>query len=73
MGAESSVLEGCEWGDEVPSDALDWDLQHAITKDDRQVTVFQPKKDERKYKDMLQQLALVWAVYIRFGVSVLNK
>lgn len=53
------MLEGCEWGDEVNADSLDWDLQHAETKDGRAITVFQPQKSERKYRDMIQQLAKV--------------
>ena len=59
MGAENSVLEGCEWGEEVLSAGLDWDLQHALSKDGRLITVFQPRKNERKYNDMIQQLAKV--------------
>ncbi|XP_076436230.1 protein-associating with the carboxyl-terminal domain of ezrin-like [Babylonia areolata] len=57
MGAENSVLEGCEWGEEVLAAGLDWDLQHAELQDSRPITVFQPCKNERKYKDMIQQLA----------------
>ncbi|KAL8617693.1 hypothetical protein ACOMHN_039641 [Nucella lapillus] len=57
MGAENSVLEGCLWGEEVVTAGLDWDLQHAELKDGRPITVFQPRKNERKYNDMIRQLA----------------
>ena len=59
MGAENSILEGCQWGEDVLAAGLDWDLQHASTKDGRPITVFQPRKSERKYKDMIHQLAKV--------------
>lgn len=59
MGAENSVLEGCVWGEEVSSTDLDWTLQQADLKDGGLVTVFEPKKYERKYDDMLQCLAQV--------------
>ncbi|KAK7502601.1 hypothetical protein BaRGS_00006176 [Batillaria attramentaria] len=57
MGAENSILERCQWGEEVQVSGLDWNLQHAETKDGRLVTVFEPKKFERKYNEMLQRLA----------------
>lgn len=59
MGADNSVLEGCEWGEDVSECNLNWSLQHATAKDGRQVTVFHPKKGERKYHDMLERLAQV--------------
>ena len=59
MGAENSILEGCQWGEDVLAAGLDWDLQHASAKDGRPITVFQPRKSERKYKDMSHQLAKV--------------
>ena len=60
MGAESSVLEGCEWGEPLHGPPiLSWQMTPVTKPDGSAVTVFGPKQGERKDADLLRKAATV--------------
>ena len=63
MGAENSVLEGCEWGEplSVPP-VLPWQLTPVTKPDGSVVTVFGPKQTDKKDNDLLKKAAVVSSI-----------
>ncbi|XP_005104973.3 uncharacterized protein LOC101853875 [Aplysia californica] len=58
MGAENSVLEGCEWGDPVQAPPiLPWQLTPVTKPDGSAASVFEPKNAEGKDGDLLRKAA----------------
>ncbi|XP_050417803.1 protein-associating with the carboxyl-terminal domain of ezrin [Patella vulgata] len=59
MGAESSILSDCDWGDKFPltNSHGDWTLQQAITQTGLAVSVFQHTRKDRKEIDILKKAA----------------
>ncbi|KAH9490194.1 Protein-associating with the carboxyl-terminal domain of ezrin [Bulinus truncatus] len=60
MGAENSILEGCQWDDpvEVPPNFL-WQLSPITNTDGTDATVFEPKNAEGKDSHLLKKCALI--------------
>ncbi|GFS23073.1 protein-associating with the carboxyl-terminal domain of ezrin-like, partial [Elysia marginata] len=54
MGAENSVLEGCEW-DEPLESSLPWTIYPVVKADGATATVFQAKIAEKKDGDLLKK------------------
>ncbi|RUS85921.1 hypothetical protein EGW08_006324 [Elysia chlorotica] len=54
MGAENSILEGCEWNEPLES-SLPWIINPVVKPDGAAATVFQAKKVEKKDGDMLKK------------------
>ena len=58
MGAENSVLEGCEWEEPLQS-SLRWTINPVVKPDGATATVFQAKLADKKDGDLLKKNTLV--------------
>lgn len=60
MGAENSILEGCQWDDPVECPPnFQWQLSPIKKSDGTEATVFEPKNAEGKDAHLLKKCALV--------------
>ncbi|XP_059150941.1 protein-associating with the carboxyl-terminal domain of ezrin-like [Physella acuta] len=60
MGAENSILEGCQWDDPIECPpSFQWQLSPIKKSDGTEATVFEPKNTEGKDAHLLKKCALV--------------
>lgn len=68
MGAENSILEGCEWGSQIDCPPkFPWQMSPVTKPDGTSGTVLTSKSSDKKNEELLQKFASVSIFFMTFS------